>query len=68
MAAARFAFLFPFKDAMQAVIHVPIFCPNKTKALLDKEMRPCEANVCKIPIDADELWMTAVNKAPAKMP
>ena len=55
-------------DASTAVIQVPIFCPNSTYTALDRGIIPVAARACKIPTDADEDWIMAVNTAPTRMP
>ena len=41
-------------EAKTAVIQVPIFIPKSTNTALENGISPAEANVCKIPTDADE--------------
>ena len=55
-------------DAKIAVIHVPIFCPNNTKAASWKLITPLNANACWIPTEAEDDWMTAVKIIPAMIP
>ena len=64
----RFAFTFIPIDAKTAVIHVPMFCPNKTNTALESGIIPVDASACKIPTDAEDDWITAVKSAPTKIP
>ena len=54
MIVALFALLSVPIDAKIAVIHVPIFCPNNTKAASWKLITPLNANACRIPTEAEE--------------
>ena len=54
--------------AKTAVIHVPIFWPNNTYIADGKVITPLIAKACKIPTEAEELWIIAVNPAPTKIP
>ena len=45
-------------------MHVPMFIPNKMKTECCSVINPLFANVCKIPMEALELCMTAVKSAP----
>ena len=51
-----------------AVTHVPILLPNKIGTATVSGSAPVEAIATKIPVDADELCITAVINAPAKIP
>ena len=62
------AFLFVPIDASTAVIHVPIFWPNRTYTEFESDIMPLFDNACKIPTDADDDWIIAVNIAPASIP
>ena len=62
------AFLLVPMDASTAVIHVPIFCPKSTNTALGSVISPLVASACRIPTDAEEDWMMAVNTAPARIP
>ena len=66
--AALLAFLFAPTAEIMAVTHVPMFCPNMIGSALLNVIAPVEHNACKIPIDADELWIAAVSIAPAISP
>ena len=68
MIVALFALLSVPIDAKIAVIHVPIFCPNNTKAASWKLITPLNANACRIPTEAEDDWMTAVKIIPAMIP
>ena len=68
MIAAVFAVFFaPILD-MIAVTHVPIFCPMIIYTAALNGTSPAAARLCKMPTDADELWMIAVTSAPARIP
>ncbi len=54
--------------AKTAVIQVPIFCPNNTYIADGNVITPLLARACKIPTDAEELCIIAVNTAPTKIP
>ena len=64
----RFAFRLVPMDAKTAVIHVPIFCPNNTYTAPSSPINPLTASACKIPTDADDDCIMAVNTAPASIP
>ena len=49
-----FAFRLVPIEARIAVIHVPIFCPNRTNDAPLRSVKPLQASACKIPTDADE--------------
>ena len=68
MIVALFAFVFVPMEASTAVIHVPIFCPNSIYTALESGITPVPASACRIPTEADEDWMTAVNTAPITIP
>ena len=68
MIVALFALLSVPIDAKIAVIHVPIFCPNNTKAASWKLITPLNASACKIPTEAEDDWITAVKIIPAMIP
>ena len=68
MIVALFALLSVPIDAKIAVIHVPIFCPNNTKAASWKLITQLNANACRIPTEAEDDWMTAVKIIPAMIP
>ena len=55
-------------EASTAVMQVPMFCPNSTYTALSSPMTPLMASACKMPTEAEEDWMIAVNSAPAAMP
>ena len=68
MIAAVFAVFFaPILD-MIAVTHVPIYCPMIIYTAALNGTSPAAARLCKMPTDADELWMIAVTSAPARIP
>ena len=50
------------------MIQVPIFCPNNTYIADGNVITPLLARACKIPTDAEELCIIAVNTAPTKIP
>ena len=68
MIVVLFAFTFIPMDARTAVIQVPIFCPNSTYTALDRGTIPVAASAWRIPTDAEEDWMIAVNTAPTRIP
>ena len=68
MIVVLFAFVFVPIDARTAVIHVPIFCPNRIYTALERGTSPAVASACRIPTDAEEDWMIAVKIAPIAIP
>ena len=66
--AARRAFLFAPTEESSAVTQVPIFCPMIIYTAALNGTSPAAARLCKMPTDADELWMIAVTSAPARIP
>ena len=51
-----------------AVTQEPIFCPNVIYIAAEVVTTPLNANVCKIPTDADELCIRAVTTIPTMIP
>ena len=51
-----------------AVTQVPIFCPMMIGNAIPKLIEPVAQSACKIPTDAEELWITAVKTRPASIP
>ena len=68
MIVVRLAFTLVPMDARTAVIQVPIFWPKSTYTALDSGIIPVDANACRIPTDAEDDWITAVNTAPTRIP
>ena len=68
MMVVRLALRLVPMEASTAVMQVPMFWPNRTYTALDRGISPLEASACKMPTDAEEDWMMAVNTAPARMP
>ena len=66
--AARFPFLPELTLDKSAVTHVPIFCPSVINTADFQFTTPFIASVCKMPTEADELWMIAVTTAPVRIP
>ena len=66
--AARLAFLLAPIPEIMAVTQVPIFCPMMMGMALPKLTAPVAQRACRIPTDAEELWMMAVRTAPAIIP
>ena len=65
---ALFAFLLAPTDDMIAVTLVPIFCPIIIGIAVPKLTAPVAHSACRIPTDAEELWITAVRMVPAIIP
>ena len=57
----------PIEDK-SAVTVVPIFCHKMIVIAVANEIGVESDNACKIPTDADELWITAVSNVPTKTP
>ena len=55
-------------EASTAVMQVPMFWPKRTKTALSSPMTPLLARAWRIPTEAEEDWMRAVKRAPARMP
>ena len=51
-----------------AVTQVPIFCPRIIGTAVPKDTAPVAQRACRIPTDAEELWITAVSTAPPSIP
>ena len=68
MIVVRLAFTFVPMDASTAVIQVPMFCPKRTYTAPESGIMPVAASACRMPTDAEDDWMTAVNTAPTRMP
>ena len=66
--AVRFASLFAPIEASAAVIQVPMFMPKIRYNELSMEIAPVIDSDCRIPIEALELWMSAVKSAPNNTP
>ena len=66
--AVRFAPLFAPIAEIIAVTQVPMFCPRRIGIAVPNVNPPVTESACKIPTDAEELWMTAVSSAPASTP
>ena len=66
--AACFAVLLAPTLEISAVTHVPIFCPSVMKMADCQFTIPFNASVCRIPTDAEELWIIPVTAAPARIP
>ena len=64
----RRAFTFVPMEASTAVMQVPMFCPKSTYTALDSGIIPVAASACRIPTDAEDDWITAVNTAPTRIP
>ena len=65
---ALFAFLLAPTEDINAVTQVPIFCPMMIGSAVENWILPVAQSACKIPTDADELWIAAVNTVPASSP
>ena len=66
--AARLAVrLAPILES-SAVTQVPMFCPRVMKIADCQLTMPFKASVCRIPTEAEELWMMAVTTAPVSIP
>ena len=66
--AARRAFLLvPTEDSM-AVMQVPMFWPMMMGMAVPMVTWPVADRACRIPTEAEELWMMAVRTAPASTP
>ena len=68
MMVVRLAAGFVPMEARTAVIQVPMFCPNRMYTALDRGTSPALARACRMPTEAEEDWMMAVNTAPMAMP
>ena len=66
-AALRAFLVVPMEESI-AVTQVPIFCPKIMGMALAYVMVPVAESACKIPTEAEELWIIAVSKAPANTP
>ena len=55
-------------DEISAVTQVPIFCPMMIGMAALKFTAPVAHNACRIPTEAEELWMIAVSIAPNIIP
>ena len=62
--APRFA---PMEERI-AVTQVPIFCPMIIGIVVPYVTAPVLQSACKMPTEADELWIAAVKTAPAATP
>ena len=49
-------------------MQVPMFWPNRTYTAESSPTIPPTAIACKMPTEAEDDWMTAVNSAPARIP
>ena len=65
---ARFAFLLAPIEEISAVTQVPMFCPMMIGIAVLYPTAPVIHSACRIPTDAEELWMTAVSTSPASIP
>ena len=66
--AARLAFLLAPIAEIILVMQVPIFCPIIIGIATAYGTAPDRQSACKIPTDADELWIMAVRMAPIAIP
>ena len=66
--AARFAVRFAPRLDNRAVTQVPMFCPRVMNTAELQFTTPLAASVCRIPTEAEELWMIAVTTRPVRMP
>ena len=66
--AALLAPLFAPIEEISAVTQVPMFWPIIIGMAEPNVIWPVELRACRIPTDADELWITAVRIAPANTP
>ena len=55
-------------DERIAVTQVPIFCPMMIGMAVPYVTDPVRHSACRIPTEADELWIAAVNTVPAATP
>lgn len=55
---------FPPTDASRAVTQVPIFAPSMMNRARSSGRTPVPTIVMTTPVDADELWISAVNITP----
>ena len=68
MTVVLLAFLLVPTLARSAVIQVPMFCPKSTNTALWILITPPMASAWRMPTDAEEDWITAVNTAPTRIP
>ena len=68
MIVARLALRLVPMEARTAVIQVPIFWPKRMNTELEKLMAPLVARAWRMPTEAEEDWIRAVNRAPTAMP
>ncbi len=64
----RRAFLLAPTAESSAVTQVPMFCPMMMGTALRSVMAPVADSACKMPTEAEELWIIAVSTAPASTP
>ena len=67
MTDARFPFLPEPTPDKSAVTQVPIFCPSVINTADFQLTMPFIASVCKMPTEAEELWMIAVTTVPVRI-
>ena len=67
MRDTRFEFAFAPTDARSAVTHVPMFAPSMIKRARSSESTPVPTIVITTPVDAEELWISAVKITPIRI-